>query len=154
MGSPRVTEEAVIATDKCAKSHTGEDRVVLAGGVALNAKANMELYYSHIFNDIFIFPAANDAGGPIGAAAYVYEQVLGGKMRLGRLKDVYLGLEYSDDEIKKVIERSKFRAEYVGDDVNGVADLVAKGGVVAWYQGRADLGPRAFGQSFNHCRSD
>jgi len=141
----RVTEEAVVATGKWAKSHTGEDKVALAGGVALNAKANMELYYSHIFNDIFIFPAANDAGGPIGAAAYVYEHVLGGKMRHGELKDVYLGPEYSDDEIKKVIERSKFKTEYVGDDVNGVADLVAKGGIVTWYQGRAELGPRALG---------
>jgi len=141
----KVTEEAVIATGKWARDHTGEDKVALAGGVALNAKANMELYYSHIFNDIFIFPAANDAGGPIGAAAYVYEHVLGGKMSHGRLKDVYLGPEYSDDEIKKVIERSKFKAEYVGDDVNGVADLVAKGGIVTWYQGRAELGPRALG---------
>ncbi|MFP3203628.1 MAG: carbamoyltransferase N-terminal domain-containing protein, partial [Sulfolobus sp.] len=141
----KVTEEAVVATGKWARDHTGEDKVALAGGVALNAKANMELYYSHIFNDIFIFPAANDAGGPIGAAAYVYEHVLGGKMSHGRLKDVYLGPEYSDDEIKKVIERSKFKAEYVGDDVNGVADLVAKGGIVTWYQGRAELGPRALG---------
>jgi carbamoyltransferase len=141
----RVTEEAVVATGKWARDHTGEDKVALAGGVALNAKANMELYYSHIFNDVFIFPAANDAGGPIGAAAYVYEHVLGGKIRHGRLKDVYLGPEYSDDEIKKVIERSKFKAEYVGDDVNVVADLVAKGGIVTWYQGRAELGPRALG---------
>jgi len=141
----KVTEEAVIATGKWARDHTGEDKVALAGGVALNAKANMELYYSHIFNDIFIFPAANDAGGPIGAAAYVYEHVLGGKMSHGRLKDVYLGPEYSDDEIKKVIERSKFKAEYVGDDVNSVTDLVAKGGIVTWYQGRAELGPRALG---------
>jgi carbamoyltransferase len=141
----KVTEEAVIATGKWARDHTGEDKVALAGGVALNAKANMELYNSHIYNDIFIFPAANDAGGPIGAAAYVYEHVLGGKMSHGRLKDVYLGPEYSDDEIKKVIERSKFKAEYVGDDVNVVADLVAKGGIVTWYQGRAELGPRALG---------
>lgn len=141
----KVTEEAVVATGKWARDHTGEDKVALAGGVALNAKANMELYYSYIFNDIFIFPAANDAGGPIGAAAYVYEHVLGGKMSHGRLKDVYLGPECSDDEIKKVIERSKFKAEYVGDDVNVVADLVAKGGIVTWYQGRAELGPRALG---------
>ena len=141
----KVTEEAIVATGKWARDHTGEDKVALAGGVALNAKANMELYYSHIFNDIFIFPAANDAGGPIGAAAYVYEHILGGKIEHGRLKDVYLGPEYSDDEIKKVIERSKFKAEYVGDDVNSVTDLVAKGGIVTWYQGRAELGPRALG---------
>jgi len=84
----KVTEEAVLATAKWAKDHTGEDKVALAGGVALNAKANMELYYSRLFNDIFIFPAANDAGGPIGAAAYVYEHILGGKIKSERLTNV------------------------------------------------------------------
>ncbi|MFP3320675.1 MAG: carbamoyltransferase N-terminal domain-containing protein, partial [Acidilobus sp.] len=130
----RVTEEAMLATAKWARDHTGEDKVALAGGVALNAKANMEVHYSRIFNEMFIFPAANDAGGPIGAAAYVYEHVLGGKMRHGRLTDVYLGPEYPDDEVKKVVQRSKFKAEYIGDDVGVVADLVAKGEIVAWYQ--------------------
>ncbi|QGR17631.1 carbamoyltransferase [Sulfurisphaera ohwakuensis] len=141
----KITEEAVLATAKWAKSHTDEDRVALAGGVALNAKANMELYYSRMFNEVFIFPAANDAGGPIGAAAYVYEHVLGGKMVHGRLKNVYLGPEYDEEVIKKVVQDSKFRAEYVGDDVNAIADIITKGGIVTWYQGRAELGPRALG---------
>ena len=141
----RVTEEAVLATARWAKVHTGEDRVALAGGVALNAKANMELHYSKIFNDMFIFPAANDAGGPIGAAAYVYEHVLGGRMRRERLTSVYLGPEYGDDEVKRLVQDTGFRAEYVGEDVGPVAELVAKGAIVAWYQGRAELGPRALG---------
>ena len=141
----RVTEEAVLATAMWAKKHTGEDKVALAGGVALNAKANMELHYARIFNDMFIFPAANDAGGPIGAAAYVYEHVLGGKMKRRRLRNVYLGPEYDDETIKKVVQDSKFKAEYIGEDVNAVADLVAKGYIVTWYQGRAELGPRALG---------
>ena len=141
----KVTEEAVLATAMWARKHTGEDKVALAGGVALNAKANMELYYARIFNDMFIFPAANDAGGPIGAAAYVYEHVLGGKMKRQRLKNVYLGPEYDDETIKKAVQDSGFRAEYVGEDVNAVADLVAKGYIITWYQGRAELGPRALG---------
>ena len=141
----KVTEEAVLATAQWAKKHTGEDKVALAGGVALNAKANMELYYARIFNDMFIFPAANDAGGPIGAAAYIYEHVLGGKMKRQRLKNVYLGPEYDDETIKKAVQDSKFRAEYIGEDVNPVADLVAKGQIITWYQGRAELGPRALG---------
>jgi len=66
-------------------------------------------------------------------------------MRHGRLNNVYLGPEYSDDEVKKVVQRSKFKAEYIGDDVGVVADLVAKGEIVTWYQGRAELGPRALG---------
>ena len=94
---------------------------------------------------MFVFPAANDAGGPIGAAAYVYEHVLGGKMKRQRLKNVYLGPEYDEDLVKKVVRDSKFKAEYIGEDVNAVADLVAKGQIVTWYQGRAELGPRALG---------
>jgi len=140
-----VTEEVMLHLAKWAREHTGEDKLGLAGGVALNAKANMVIHYSKTFNDIFIFPAANDAGTPIGAAAYVYEHVLGGKMRRQRLKTVYLGPEYGDEEVKKVVERGGWSARYVGDDVNEVVDLVVKGFVVAWYQGRAELGPRALG---------
>jgi len=55
------------------------------------------------------------------------------------------GPEYPDEEVKKVVQRSKFKAEYIGEDAGVVADLVAKGEIVAWYQGRAELGPRALG---------
>ena len=140
-----VTEETMLHLARWAREHTGEDRLALAGGVALNAKANMVIHYSKTFNDMFIFPAANDAGTPIGAAAWVYEHVLGGKMKKQRLKTVYLGPEYSDEDVKKVVERGGWNAKYVGDDVNEVVDLIIKGFVVAWYQGRAELGPRALG---------
>jgi len=140
-----VTEETMLHLARWARENVGEDKLGLAGGVALNAKANMVIHYSKTFNDIFIFPAANDAGTPIGAAAWVYEHVLGGKMKRQRLKTVYLGPEYSDDEVRKVVERGGWNARYVGDDVNEVVDLVTKGFVVAWFQGRAELGPRALG---------
>jgi Predicted carbamoyl transferase, NodU family len=140
-----VTEETMLHLAKWAKENVGGDKLGLAGGVALNAKANMVIHYSKLFNDMFIFPAANDAGGPIGAAAYVYEHVLGGKMKRYRLKNVYLGPEYSDEEVKKVVERGGWNAKYIGDDVNEVVDLIVKGYVVTWYQGRAELGPRALG---------
>jgi carbamoyltransferase len=140
-----VTEEVMLHLARWAREHTGEDKLGLAGGVALNAKANMVIHYSKIFNDMFIFPAANDAGTPIGAAAWVYEHVLGGKMKRQSLKTVYLGPEYSDEEVRRVVERGGWNAKYIGDDVNPVVDLVVKGNVVAWYQGRAELGPRALG---------
>ncbi|GAB6946705.1 carbamoyltransferase C-terminal domain-containing protein [Vulcanisaeta sp. JCM 16161] len=140
-----VTEEAMLRLAEWAREHTNEQYLALAGGVALNAKANMVIHYSKLFSDLFIFPAANDAGTTVGAAAYVYEHVLGGKMRRERLRTVYLGPEYSDEDVRKVVERSRFEARYIGDDVNAVADLVSKGFVVAWYQGRAELGPRALG---------
>jgi len=139
------TEETVMATAKWAKEQTGERNISLAGGVALNAKANMELLYSKMYNDLFIFPAANDAGTAIGAAAYVYEHAIGGKMRNERLEDVYLGLGYGEEIVKKVVKDSKWNAEHIGGDVTEVAKLVSRGKVVAWYQGRAELGPRALG---------
>jgi carbamoyltransferase len=111
----RVAEEAVMATARWAKRNTGDTNLLLAGGVALNAKINMEIFYSGLFNDIFVFPGANDAGGPIGAACYVYEKVLGGKMVNKRLTDVYLGPEYSEEEVTAAVRASKWSAAKVGD---------------------------------------
>jgi carbamoyltransferase len=76
-----VTEETMLHLAKRAKEHTGEDKLALAGGVALNVKANTVIHYSRTFDNMFIFPAASDARGPIGATAWVYEHVLGGKMK-------------------------------------------------------------------------
>ena len=140
----KVCEEAIISTAKWTRENVSSDNLVLSGGVALNAKANMGLHYSKLFNDMFIFPAANDAGGPIGAAAYVYEHVLGEKMKNSRLRNVYLGPDYHD-QVEKVVKESKWNAEYVGDDTGKVAQMVAEGKIVTWYQGRCELGPRALG---------
>jgi carbamoyltransferase len=139
------TEQMMISIARWAKAATGEKSVALAGGVALNAKANMELYYSGLFDRMFVFPAANDSGAPIGAAAYVYRNVLGGKMANERIEQVFLGPEYPDEVISSAISRSKWRSQRIGSDTNPIADIVAKGGVVGWFQGRSELGPRALG---------
>jgi len=141
----RVAEEAMMATARWAKRSVGDTNLLLAGGVALNAKINMEIFYSGLFDDIFVFPGANDAGGPIGAACYVYEKVLGGKMINRRLTDVYLGPEYGEDEVAKVVRDSKWSSVKVGDGMEDVAKLMTEGKIVAIYQGRAELGPRALG---------
>lgn len=139
------TENLVEATASWAKEQTGEKRIALAGGVALNAKANMKLHHSGMYEELFIFPGANDAGGSIGAAAYVYEHYLGEKMRHGPLADIYLGPEYDDTYVKDVVSKGKWKAEFIGSEVSKVSDLVSKGQIIAWYQGRAELGPRALG---------
>ncbi len=140
-----MTERMMLATTKWAADSTGEKNLCLAGGVALNAKANMEVYYSKQFNDLFICPAANDSGSAMGAAAYVHEHFVGQKMKRTRMKNIYLGPEYSEEEIKKVVERGKWHAEYIGDDTGEVSRMVAKKKIITWYQGRAELGPRALG---------
>jgi carbamoyltransferase len=126
-----------------AKGHTGEDELYLAGCVVLNYNANMAVHHAKVFNDMFIFTASNDVDATIGVAAWVYQDVLGIRMRMQRLRTVYLGPDYGDGKVKKVVERGCWNARYVGDDVNPVADLVVEGYVVAWYQGRAELGPGA-----------
>lgn len=139
------TEDLIQATARWAKEQTGENRIALAGGVALNAKANMKLHYSKMYEQMFIFPAASDQGGSIGAAAYVYEYFLGEKMRHGALDNVYLGPEYDDEHVEDVVRKGKWKAEFIGSDVSSVSELISKGQIIAWYQGRAELGPRALG---------
>ena len=111
------------------KKHTGEDKVALAGGAALDAKANIELHYAKVFNGILVFPATNNVEGPIGVAAYVYQHILGGKMKKQMLRNIYLEPEYNET-IKKVVRDSKFKADYTDEDVNAVADLIGKGYIV------------------------
>jgi carbamoyltransferase len=137
-------EKIVLDFAKCMKNDTGQKDVVLSGGSALNAKANMELYYSSTFNNIFVFPAPTDSGGPIGAAAYAYSR-LSSKMKTKTLNDVYLGDSYSDEEIKKQLSKSKLKSEYIGTDVNSISKLISKGAVVGFYNGRSEFGPRALG---------
>ena len=140
------TESVVEKTARWAKEQAKENNIALAGGVALNAKANMKLHYAHIYDDLFIFPVSNDAGGAIGAAAYVHEHVFGEKMGRGRIEDTYWGPQYDDALIKETVKRGKWNAEYLnGEDLSKVADLVSKGHIIGVFQGRAEMGPRALG---------
>jgi carbamoyltransferase len=141
----KFVEDLMVTTARWTKEETGEQNFGLAGGVGLNAKANMLIYYSKLFNDPFFFPAANDTGTTIGAAAWVYEHVMGEKMKNTRLRSVYLGPEYSSSDIENVVKRSKWKAEQIGHDVGPLVDLVEGGAMIGFYQGRAELGPRALG---------
>ncbi len=138
-------EDAMMSIVRWAKDNTGENTLCLAGGVALNAKANMNIYYSHLFNNLFIFPASDDAGSSTGAAAYVYEHVVGEKMQNEPLKDVYLGPTYGEEEIKQTVKGAKWKAQYLGGDVEILSKMVAQDKVIAIYNGRAEFGPRALG---------
>jgi len=141
----KFVEEQILTTAKWTKDQTGEQNLGVAGGVGLNAKANMLVHYAKLFNDAFFFPAANDTGTTIGAAAWVYEHVMGEKMKNERLRTVYLGPEYSEEEVQKTIKRSKWKSEEIGEDLGPLIDLVKGGAMIGFYQGRSELGPRALG---------
>lgn len=153
MAIQQVTEEVVLNLGKEAKKLTNADYLCMAGGVALNCVANGKLDDAKIFKQIFITPAAGDAGGALGAA-YAAHYIYYGNERtvdttkLDSLKGSYLGTEHSDMEIKTVAK--KYRAPYEQFEtenalVEKTASLIADGNIIGWHQGRMEFGPRALG---------
>lgn len=147
-----VTEEVVVKMAQEAKRLTGSDYLCMAGGVALNCVANGKLYNSGIFKNVFIQPAAGDAGGALGAAQATYH-ISFGKERitpgvLDGMKGSYLGPEFSDLDTELVIR--KYNAQGIHftdpDELCGyVAQKLSEGNVIGWMQGRMEFGPRALG---------
>jgi carbamoyltransferase len=117
--------------------------VCIAGGLGLNSKLNGEILASGMIENIFIQPAASDAGLSLGAALELYRR-LGYKKRFV-LRHAYYGDEFSADEIEDAIKNSGFVYERQKDISGTVAELLAKGKIVGWFQGRMELGPRALG---------
>ncbi len=146
----KVTEEVVLRLANTLHKETAKKYLCLAGGVALNCVANGRILREGPFDDIWIQPAAGDAGGALGAAAVAwYEQegverhVNGGDSMHGS----YLGPRYRDAEIRK--ELDAFNADYVkleDDELYArLAEILENGDIVGWFQGRMEFGPRALG---------
>ena len=148
----QVTEEIVLRLARTARELTGSEYLVLAGGVALNCVANGKILRAGIFDDLWIQPAAGDAGGAIGAAYAVWHIHDGNERHLNGQRDEmagsYLGPEFSNKEIKRTLESYGANARYYEDFQNLASDVAAKlkdGNVVGWFQGRMEFGPRALG---------
>ncbi|MFH0740187.1 MAG: carbamoyltransferase [bacterium] len=145
------TEEIVLKIAKHIKKETNQDYLCLAGGVALNCVANGKLLQSGLFKDIWIQPAAGDAGGALGAALFAWYQCLGNERIADNINDFqkgsYLGPEFSQEEIKKYLESNQisYRQLNYQEIVETTADLIAQQKVVGWFQGRMEFGPRALG---------
>ena len=148
----QVTEDIVLRLARTARELTNSKYLVLAGGVALNCVVNGKILKAGIFEDLWIQPAAGDAGGALGAALAVWHIALG-KTRhpnthFDAMKGSYLGPEFLDKDIQRSIARSGANAqrfEQVADLVQAVAPFLAQGHVVGWFQGRMEFGPRALG---------
>lgn len=147
----QVTEEIVLRLAKTARSLTGEKFLCLAGGVALNCVANGVLMREKIFEDIWIQPAAGDAGGAPGAALafyYAHDKHQRIAPKQDGMRGAYLGPEFSAQEIQQLLSQEKVHFEYVADEkelCRQTAELLAKESVVGWFQGRMEFGPRALG---------
>lgn len=129
-----------------AYKRTGQKALCLAGGVALNSSFNGKILPETEFEDIFIQPAAGDAGTSIGAAYYVYHQVLG-QPRAFEMKHSYTGPAYSNVEIEATLQQHNLAYKTVDDGAlaHETATQIAEGNVVGWFQGAAEWGPRALG---------
>jgi carbamoyltransferase len=142
----RVTEEIMLKMAGYLHRETGMENLCLAGGVALNCVANGRVLREGPFKDIFIQPAAGDAGGALGVAAYIYHSVLD-HPRIEAMEHAYLGPDYSETEIQTMLKNYGAPARQLerGDLVREVAELIDGQTVIGWFQGRMEFGPRALG---------
>jgi carbamoyltransferase len=147
-----VTEEIVIKMAKEAKRITGADYLCMAGGVALNCVANGKLLKENIFKEIYIQPAAGDAGGALGAALAVSHMYFDEEREFNNKTDLmqgsYLGPAYSEKEImlmNKKVKANFKQYESFSELSTFIASKLAEGNVVGWFQGKMEFGPRALG---------
>jgi carbamoyltransferase len=137
-------EVAMLALVKLATQRTKCRNVCLAGGVALNSKANGKIQTSGMVDRIFIQPAASDDGAALGAVLAPYMDNRG-RLPMNPLRHAYLGPEFSDTEIEKVLRTYKLRATKLDNVIPTTAELLAAGKIIGWFQGRMEFGPRALG---------
>ena len=145
-----VTEEAMMRMARRAHEETGKTNLCLAGGVALNCVANGRILREGPFKELWIQPAAGDAGGALGAALAVWYQMMGKPRNNGgrdTMRGALLGPEYTDAEIATYLESVAGVSEQLPDLAlaQRVAELLADGKVIGWFRGRMEFGPRALG---------
>lgn len=148
----QVTEEIIFKLCRTAKEMTKSRHLVLAGGVALNSVANGKILKSGLFEDIWIQPAAGDAGGSLGAAYTVWYIREGRQRRVNpetdSMKGALLGPQFSNQRIERTIRKFNAQAQYYNNFDKLTEFTVRKmteGHVIGWFQGRMEFGPRALG---------
>jgi carbamoyltransferase len=139
-----VTEEAMLHLANLARKLTGAKNLCVAGGVALNCVANGRLQRETEFEKFFFYPAAGDTGTSVGAALVV-EHLLNGGKRSMEVASEYLGQGFTPAQVREVLDRGQLRYHTLEDPELVAARMVADGLIIAWFQGRAEFGPRALG---------
>lgn len=142
-----ITEEIIFKMANYLHSLYKSDNLCMAGGVALNSVANGKILNKTPFKNLYIQPAAGDGGGALGAALYVYQQILG-HQRIMVMTDALLGQDYTEAEIEAFLKRKKVKYQKITNDeklMDIVVDYLVNQKVVGWFQGRFEWGPRALG---------
>ena len=143
----KIIEEIMVKMAAHVHKETGMDNLCIGGGVGLNCVANWRIFQESGFKNLFIQPAAGDAGGAIGAAFYIYNSVLKNP-RTYVMNNALLGPSFSNDDILNALRAKEAVYEETGSDaelVDRTAQMIADGKVVGWFQGRMEFGPRALG---------
>ena len=148
----KVCEEVLLRSARHVWEQTGRPQnLVMAGGVALNCVANGRLLREGPFENIWIQPAAGDAGGSLGAALFVWHQLLGkprGRIGEDLQEASHLGPSYSNEEVQRYVDGVGAAYEHIPEEsllLQRVAAAMAEGQVIGWSHGRAEFGPRALG---------
>jgi carbamoyltransferase len=139
-------EEAEMALVCKLQCETGQKALCMAGGVALNSAFNGKILPETGFKEIYIQPAAGDAGTSLGVCYYIYHQLLR-QPRSYVMNDAYTGPQYSDEDVRAALDTAGLAYEQLDEDalVQRAAEIVAAGNVLGWFQGRLEWGPRALG---------
>jgi carbamoyltransferase len=142
----KVFEDTVLYLLKGLHEQTGEENLCLAGGCAFNSVANGRFFTESRFKDFFVQPAAGDAGCSLGAAFLVHHSVLK-RPRKTVMSHAYWGPGFTSDECRRALDASGLRYETLPDEelLPRVAQMLADGAIVGWFQGRMEFGPRALG---------
>ena len=148
----KVTEELVIKICKFIREETNQENLCLAGGVALNCVANGKLINENIFKNVWIQPAAGDAGGSLGAAYSIYYQLLKRERKKSNfnndaMKGGFLGPSYKSEEIEYLLNEMNADYEHVDEKIlpKIIAELISEGKAIGLMNGRMEFGPRALG---------
>jgi carbamoyltransferase len=146
----KITEEVMIKLAKSTSKEYGLKNLCLAGGVALNCVANGKILKEKIFENIWVQPAAGDAGGALGAALALWHIDQNNERNINKNDDMsgsYLGPEFSEDEIEKELKRlgAKYKKLNQNEIIDQTSKDLSEGNAVGWFQGRMEFGPRALG---------
>ena len=144
-------EEVYLGMLKKLAERTGLKAVCLAGGVAFNCVANGKIFDATPFKEVYVHPAAGDGGLSVGAAFFIWHQILG-RPRSFVMDHAYWGPQYSREEIRRAVDSNALAqkgctiAEFRGEELmKRAAEIIADGNTLGWFQGRAEWGPRALG---------
>lgn len=140
-----VLEDTVLKMAGWLHRETGADKLCMAGGVALNCVMNAMLRNQSQFSDVWVQPAAGDAGTALGAALWIDRQQRTRRERVWHMEHAFLGPAFQDDEIEAILRQSKLQYRRVANIAEASADLLAQNKVLGWFQGRMEFGPRALG---------